>query len=148
MSPDALPVCLIGFGLGVPTLAAGFWQLRNELRPRSWVRVSGAVTSAIVEKQASGRGYQFVPKIEYEYRCNDRVLRSCQRRPGNYISGRQQAAENIFSRYPVGASVTVLMNPRQPEHAVLEYGATPVSWIFILVGSIFSGFGLFALMTG
>jgi hypothetical protein len=147
MNSDALLCSGFGFVIGLPVLAAGLWQLRREISPRGWIRVPGAVISATIDKQATGRGgYQFVPEIRYEYRCDDRLFRSSQRRPGNYTSGRKRAAESICSRYPAGGAVTVLIDPKHRDRAVLEYGSTPLSWILIALGALFSTFSLLTLV--
>jgi hypothetical protein len=148
MNSDALLASMFGFGLGFPTLAVGLWQLRREIAPRCWLKVPGLVITATIDKQATGRGgCQFVPEVQYEYYCDDHVLRSSRRRFGNYVSGRKDSAEAICSRYPAGGNVTVLIDPKHHERAVLEYGPTPLSWISIAFGILFSALGFFALVS-
>jgi hypothetical protein len=75
--------------------------------------------------------------IDYEFLHHGRAFKSSRRRMGNYASGLSADAEAITSRYPAGSSVTVFVNPNNPEKSVLEYGVSPLSWIPLGLGLIF-----------
>jgi hypothetical protein len=130
---QALVEALIPFG-ALP-LVFGFWQLWRELSPRNWVRATGTVTASKIDACPNNRGgVDYVPTIEYEYQYNGRSFNSSRRRMGNYTSGGDSAAQAICARYPVCGSVTVLVHPKRPAQSVLEFGSTPLSWVFIVLG--------------
>jgi hypothetical protein len=139
------PVTMFPLVLGLGCLGFGILQFVRELSPRRWVRIPGKIIASSIAKQATGRGgYQFVPKIEYEYRYQEQLLKSSCRRFGNYISGCRWSAEDVGARYSVGAEVTVLVNPENPENAVLEVGTTPLSWVPFIFGVFFTTTGILA----
>lgn len=90
--------------------------------------------NSTIKKQRLDAGYQYVPIVEYEYSYRGKAYSSSKRRAGNYASGASEEAEAILSRYPVGGRVTVFVDPEDPDNSVLEFGATPLSWICIILG--------------
>lgn len=134
--------------IGVFLLCFGIWQIFREIAPRNWPLVPGIIVSVNLSKQYAGRGgYQYVPEIEYEYLYDDKAFRSSQRRPGNYTSGQLVTGDAICNRYPVGGKITVFVNPKNPARAFLEYGVTPLGWILIFFGVLFTLLG-FAVING
>lgn len=91
-------------------------------------------------------GYQYVPIINYEYRYEDKTYNSSRRRAGNYVSGRLDEAEAVGSRYPVGSTVKVFVNPENPTVSALEFGTTPLSWICIVLGLLLAALATLGLL--
>jgi hypothetical protein len=89
-----------------------------------------------------------VAEVEYEYRHNGQTFRSRRIRMNNYSSGRKREAEMISSRYPVGGNVTVFVDPRKTDSAVLEYGATLLSSICIGLGLSLAALALVVRFSG
>jgi len=150
MSLAARDFMLFMLCLGLPVLAFGLWQLCREIAPRKWRQVPGTIVSAertskTVYVPPGQRRREYLPVIEYEYFVDGRPCRSTQRRISNYVSGTDFDADAVIARYPVGQQVTVFVHPRQPAQAVLEYGTSPLSWILIVLGLIFSTFALMPL---
>jgi hypothetical protein len=79
-----------------------------------------------------------IPVVEFEYSYDGQTLRSKRWRAGNYVHGQQLKALSVIRRYQVGAIINVFANPNNPEKAFLEHGISPASWVFLLVGLIFS----------
>ena len=130
---------LFGILFGILPMSLGTWQLWRELSPRRWSKVTGLILSSRIDvAPVQRRGKEFTPVIEYEYYFNEHSFRSSQRRMGNYASGQSIDAETVRSRYPVGKSVTVFISPKRPDKSVLEYGMTPLSWIPIGFGLLFT----------
>jgi hypothetical protein len=82
-------------------------------------------------------------EVQYEYHYRSQDFKSHRVRMSNYSSGRRREAEAISRRYPVGGSLTVLVDPRRPNSAVLEYGPTLLSSLCIGLGVLL---GVFALL--
>ena len=142
MSSDAFTFSLM-FGLvGSTTLAFGLWQRWREQRPRDWAPVTGTVVASTTEKQYIRHGYQYVTGVEYEYSCTGHSFKSRRIRMSNYSLGTRRAAELVSTRYPVGASVIVLVDPDKPGSAVLEYGATLLSSVCIGLGLLLGAVAL------
>ncbi|HSY42975.1 MAG TPA: DUF3592 domain-containing protein [Candidatus Acidoferrum sp.] len=139
MASNLNPDVLIVIGpLGLLPFIFGVWQLYRELSPRNWSYADGEIISVDVIAANTGKGgKEYIPTVEYKYQYNNKNYRSTQRRIGNYISGQRESAEAIRYKYPVGSGTTVFVNPKKPEDAVLEYGVTPLSWIFIGIGLLF-----------
>lgn len=133
MSPNVDSV-LPALPFGVLPLCFGIWQRSKELAPQRWPQIDGRIINSTIKKERIRGGFQYVPIIEYEYCYKDKTYSSSQRRAGNYISGSREEAEVIGSRYSIGSSVKVFVNPSNPDNAVLEFGTTPLSWICIILG--------------
>ena len=138
MIPDSIAVGLILLPIGLLSLAFGAWQLWREVSPRGWPQVSGTIVTSRIVTQKTSKGQISVPIIEYEYQWNDGEFRSSRRRASNYISGQRTDAEAVTSRYLVGNSVRVFVSPTDPVKSVLEFGTTPLSWIPLVLGLIFT----------
>jgi hypothetical protein len=141
---NADPFLVIMLPLGLVSLCYGLWQRRRELAPRTWSKVEGIIVTSRVEKQYVRPGrYQIVPVVEYEYAHGERIVRSSRRRMSDYSSGQRSAAETIILRYSLGSKVDILVDPANPASSVLEYGATPLSGIWTLLGVLFTGLAVF-----
>jgi hypothetical protein len=146
MSPDVFTFSLMFGVVGSATLALGLWQRWREQRPRGWVPVAGTVIASAAQKQYISRGYDYVTGVEYEYSCGGQSFKSRRIRMSNYSLGTKRTAEMVSTRYPVGASVTVLIDPDNPGSAVLEYGATLLSSVCICLGLLLGVVALLPLL--
>lgn len=147
MNSNSLIICLVFWFIGLPTLGFGVWQLWREVAPRRWRQAPGTVVSSTIDRRyiANG-GYQYIPKVEYEYQVNEQRFRSSRLCPVNYVTGGKEEAKEIRARYPVDSQVTVYFNPRNPGRSVLEFGAMGLSWICIGLGLLASMVGTLPLM--
>jgi hypothetical protein len=117
--------------------AVGFWIRRKESAGRAWPQSTGVIVTSKTVRAYVGRGSNDVfPVIEYEFDYQGRSFKTSHWRLGNYSVGNSESANAVTSRYPVGSSVTVFVNPRQPEKSVLEAGASSLCWVPF-------GFGIF-----
>lgn len=150
MNLGNLPITLVALPFGLFPLGFGVWRCCLELSPRGWIKASGKIVTSKTEQDFFRNTFvglnQTVPVIEYEFFHNGQIFKSSQRTHGNYISGNNKTAESVTLRYPVNSDVTVFVNPRNPEKSVLEYGVTPSSWVFILLGLAFTIFAVLPLV--
>ena len=125
---------LIGFAIvwyGIST----YLQSQASL---SWSTVAGKVTTSKVIVQYDGDGDPcHIGDIEYlyvvqnkEYRNNDVVI-------GPSDCTESQAKE-IVQKYPAKSEVKVFYDPSQPEASALEPGANSSSFIFVIIGLIWT----------
>jgi hypothetical protein len=144
--PDAILFLEFALGIGLLSLGLGAWLRHRELAPRNWLQVNGTIVASKIDtKPISVHGIAravCIPVIEYEYRYEEQTFKSSRRRTGNYITGKNIYAEEVISRYPIGSSVTVFINPQKPATSVLEYGTTPMSWIPLGLGIFFTTLSL------
>jgi hypothetical protein len=123
----------------VSLFTLGFWIRWRETAARKWPQSSGVIVTSKIEWKATGRGGQEAfPVVEYEFNHEGRSFKSSHWCFGNFTIGDRMSAEAITSRYPVGASVIVFVNSRQPMKSVLEHNPSSLSWVAF-------GFGVFFL---
>jgi hypothetical protein len=147
VTADAKISLEVASSLAAVCLALGFWIRRKEVSTRGWPQTSGTIVTSRNQRQYAGAGREEVlPIIEYEFEYNGKLLKSSHWRIGNYSVGNSNSAQAVTSRYPVGTSVTVYVNPDNPTNSVLEHGATPLSWIPIGFGIAFIFLSMLALL--
>ena len=135
MTANGRVVLEVGLSLASACFAVGFWVRRNELVTRNWPQARGTIVTSNTRRQYVAKGREEVlPIIEYQFDYGGKSIQSSHWRFGNYSIGNRESAEAIASRYRVGTSVTVFVNPKEPMTSVLERGATPLSWIPIAFG--------------
>jgi hypothetical protein len=124
--------------LGAITLCAGAFRLYFELRAHFWQKVEGVILSSEKQIQVYQGLYgekltRVIPKIVLQYTWMGKT--HC-RTASIYCTGYEQSTESIIKRFPSGKSVMIMVNPKKPDLAELEYKLTPVSWSLMLIGII------------
>ena len=145
------PIWPIALPIDILLLAFGLWRLWLEIRPKYWDQSKGKIISSRIDRQSQTvhggiSSFAYIPVVEFEYSYGGQTLRSTRWRAGNFVNGQQLKALSVIRRYPVGATVNVFVNPNNPEKAFLEYGISPASWVFLLVGLIFSAITLASII--
>ena len=144
-SDDRL-VLEIFMGIAALSFAFGFWIRRREQAARDWPQASGLIVTSRTLREYAGRGREQVsPVIEYEFTHEGRSFRSSHWRPLNFSVGNSVSAQAVTSRYPVGSSVTVFVNPRNPMRSVLEYQPSWLCWVPFGFGILFAALFTMAL---
>jgi hypothetical protein len=128
----------IFMGIAALSFALGFWIRRREQAARDWPRTSGVIVTSKTLREYAGPGREQVsPVIEYEFAHDGRPFRSSHWRPLNFSVGNSVSAQAVTSRYPVGSSVTVFVNPRDPMRSVLECQPSWLCWVPFGFGILF-----------
>jgi hypothetical protein len=83
-----------------------------------WERTTGAITHSGVQMSSGS----FHPEIEYRYEYRSCEYRSQRLRSLEITVNWRGPSEKIAAAYPVGAEVTVYVDPNYPREAVLEPG--------------------------
>jgi Protein of unknown function (DUF3592) len=123
----------------VVLFALGFWIRYKEAAVRKWPQSSGVIVASNSDQQYVGQGRkETFPVIEYEFNYEGQSFKTSHWRFGNFSIGNSIDAGAILSRYPVGSTVTVFVNPRQPMKSVLEANPSALCWVPF-------GFGIFFL---
>lgn len=121
--------------VGVAIFVLGvLMQLQSRLQ-FGWLPVAGTIVES-----TTGFSSSYHPQIQYEYVHDGRRLRGLEVRTHKFMGTWPGAANKVLARYPVGASVTVYVDPEDPEDAVLEPGGDPHFFWFVYC---FSAFWLF-----
>jgi Protein of unknown function (DUF3592) len=129
------------------SFAFGFWIRRREQAARDWPQASGVIVASTTLRQYAGHGtYEKSPVIEYEFSHDGRSFRSDHWRPLNFSVGNSISAQAVTSRYPVGQSVTVFVNPRNPMRSVLEFQPSWLCWVPFGFGILFVALSALALV--
>ena len=145
IAPDERLALEIFMGIAALSFAFGFWIRRREQTARDWPQTSGVIVASTTKlRPLAGFGtYEASPIIEYEFTHDGRSIRSDHWRPLNFSFGNSISAQAVTSRYPVGQSVTVFVNPRNPMRSVLEFQPSGLCWVPFCFGIMFVA--LFAL---
>lgn len=140
---------LLGGGAG---LFAGFERARLGSASESWVEVEGEIISSRV---ASSRGrsaassrteWRYYARLGYRYEYEGRSYSgskiSYDDPPGGSDESGKREAEEFLSDFPRGATVSVYVDPENPEQSVLLRGTTGSGvWIPLAFGIVAFGVG-------
>jgi len=110
-------------------LVQAFSQLREAKESEGWPTVEGEVGESRVERKP-GPKVSYEPYVLYRYTAAGRQYTGTRLRLHDISSPKQDAAQGVVDRYPVGARVKVHYNPKSPEEATLEPGVTWRSYAY------------------
>lgn len=122
------PIFLIPLLPGLAFTFLGMRILKKAIESESWPSTLGKVTSSAITKEVKtthphrGKSRYYTAKISYEYIVNGILHTATKICWGEYTSTRQNAIQEIVSRYPVDKAVIVRYAPYKPELAILEPG--------------------------
>lgn len=111
-----------------------------------WPTSAGSILESRVEREhnanTNGPRITFAPRIRYQYEVQGRSFTSDKIAVGGTLdtSSEQRAAERT-RRWPVGATVPVFYNPRNPREAYLKTDAEG-AWFIAAVGAVMGLVGL------
>ncbi len=131
---------LFFFIVGLSLVAHGIDLIRRGDRSRTWPVVQGRILKSQVERSVGDElGYDYFVTATYfyivhsrEYHCKERV--EPQRRTGTGTN--QREAEQLLQHYPVGRTLAVSYNPRNPANATVLPGAQRGGWVYIAIGLV------------
>lgn len=142
---------LFGLLIGVPMVV---WVIRRYLRRDNVLdrieTVDGVVTNTGVKEirnsGSHGPKYRYQPTVRFRYEYDGQTYES-DRRYYNMLFGRtsESRAESTAAEFPEGSSVSVYVDPEDPEHGFLEVGdtrQTGVSLILLFIGATTALMGL------
>jgi Protein of unknown function (DUF3592) len=150
-APLLLPIeIVVGLMImAIPILIAGviLWKTTQLRHAASWPSTRARIVRSQPRTEHRRRGGEAtqivtVPDIEYEFRLGDRVVR------GTRIGiGETSETEAVLNHYPVGATVPVYYNPKDPADALLERDPPlPVLWLYVIAaGILIAGFAVLAV---
>src|SRR5207237_9304824 len=135
--------------IAIPILIAGVIlrktiQLRDAASwPSTRARIVKSQTRAVHQRHA-GEVTQVtnVPDIEYEFSLGDRIIR------GTRIGlGETADTEEALNRYPVGLTVPVYYDPKDPQQAVLQRDPPdPIVCLYLIAATVLiAGFAALAM---
>ena len=107
-------VCLWQFGIEAKALV-------QALLAKRWT----TAVATISESKASigcSRGSSYYPVVTYSYEYQGRSYHGSRITFGNPGCGGERAAQRIAASYPVGATVSVWVNPTAPSESALSVG--------------------------
>ena len=118
-----------------------------------WPAVDGEIVESELEsfyvRRRRGSGYVYNANITYIYSIGQQMYEGYAISIGEpkVSTRRQEGAQSVLNKYPVGKEVKVYFNPTDPQTAVLEPGVTTQNygqWAAVLLYSIII-FGIFIL---
>lgn len=109
----------------------------------NWKTVSGTVVSSAVKEEIGEAGDEFRPEIHYSYSIDGKTYEG--KRYEILAWARPEAkAKAIVSQFPVGAPISVFVNPENPNESVLS-GKFVLSWLALIISLAFVAFGAMLL---
>ena len=147
-------------GLGVALFAFGITFVKNARNSARWPVVEGTVQNISVSRylgtrtreiQGEPRSVQYFYSVSYLYSVDGNVYRSRQfslgegRRAGALYKDMTTARAAGNDAYPPGSTVAVYYNPENVEQAVLSTGTNWGTYVPVLIGLLFFGFGAWLL---
>ncbi|MDP3696713.1 MAG: DUF3592 domain-containing protein [Candidatus Taylorbacteria bacterium] len=134
-------VAVVGIAL---TIFWGIPTARNAMESKNWPSADGRITISDVSKNYDSEddSVTYGAKITYNYTVNGITYMGGTVTFGEYSSSDPSHAGGIVSRYPVGKSVKVYYDPKDPKTSALEPGAGWSSFVGLLAGIGFSIIGV------
>ncbi len=121
-----IPFALLLIVAGVGTFVGIVTQFRRGDASERWPTAPGRVLSSRVRESWGGRRLIYEPEVTYEYTVREGpTLRGDCVRFGEIAHDTARDARKIAARYPVGATVQVRYDPRDPSRSTLEPGVGP-----------------------
>ena len=137
---------LIFFLSGVALLFYGVGLVRDARACARWPTVQGRVLSAeaqVVNRQKDKSTY--APNVSYRYEVDGKEYESSRLTivPRNYSS--RQWVNEILASYPVGGTVRVFYDPKDPGNCLLVTATTGSEWAYPIGGVLMIGVGFLFL---
>ena len=136
---------LVFFGMGLAFCFFVGHEFFLNLQTRGWSPTECVIVESRVDedRQRSENPYGFV--VRYEYQWQGRAHSSTQWSRQNTFFGDYSKAQRLASRYALDTKATCLVDPKNPDNAVLE---KPTLWIGLVVffPLIFVGIGLIGIV--
>jgi Protein of unknown function (DUF3592) len=102
--------------VGVPGVFVMLRMLKSAQSEPGWIRSPGVVLESRILNTAEG----YLPTIRYEYNFEGDRHENSMFKTMVITSSSRSPSERVMSRYPVGANVTVYVNPNNPSDSVME----------------------------
>lgn len=109
----------------------------NYIASAGWETVEGEVVVSRVVNAGDTTGDRFLPAVEYTYAVDGESYTGRQiDLRGDVFYGNEDAAALQLTDYPIGAAVTVYVNPSDPARSVLTREVIPAVWWFTGIGLV------------
>ena len=93
-------------------------------RSRSWPQAQGTVTGHELRRPlVNGQGIA-TPRVQYEYSCDGTLYRNDEIMFGGHAPYGSALAQGVLDGYPVGSTVAVIHDPKNPQRSALIAKAT------------------------
>ncbi|MDO8571970.1 MAG: DUF3592 domain-containing protein [bacterium] len=125
---------------GIPTIQKAY-------ESKNWPSVQGTITVSnfVTDRSTNSDGSDattYKADIGYDYILNGQTHSGSDVSFGAYSSSNASEMRSIVNRYPLGKSVAVYYNPKDPNASVLEPGANLGSFLAAGIGALFFILGI------
>jgi hypothetical protein len=148
-NPTALlAVSVVMIALGSIFIALTISSMQAAEEAAGWPATDGIITDSYIATHPGSEGQTtYSPELKYQYQVDGLSYNGDQLFVTSYWSD-YSWAQSYHDRYPVGATVTVHYDPRNPSEAVIETQTNQFDYIFLIVGSVLAAIGasIFALL--
>jgi hypothetical protein len=117
----AIPVLVIG-GIGYFLYKRNQQSMAYRQSTQTWLSTTGTVLMSSVQWKHTGNSSSTYPVVVYQYEVNGQRYQSQRIKAGEqFLNVRVMGqADATVNRYPIGATVTVYYDPKNPAESVLE----------------------------
>jgi hypothetical protein len=109
---------------------------------KSWKETPCVIRDIGVKVNDGSDGDTFEPRVLYEYTFEGRAYTGKEFWFGDVSDGNRSAVEEAIAKYQVGGESICYVNPKKPSQAILEPTVAKGILIGMIVGGLFSLFGL------
>jgi len=126
---------------GIPTIQKAYAS-------QSWPSVQGTITVSNLVTNTDSDGTTYKADIGYNYIASEQTQSGTNVTFGAYSSSNASEMRSIVNRYPLGTSVKVYVDPKDPTNSVLEPGVSLGSFLAAGVGLLFFILGIVMVFQG
>ena len=139
--------CLF-IAIGAYFLILGIRSYLYILHSQKWMKTKGRIISSHVDgKFERTNGLEFIyiskPVVKYEYSVGSEKYANDQISLIQINTSSAKRAQRVIDKYPPNTEVEVFYNPNKPDEAVLELSSPSTALIFLLIGIILAGIGVY-----
>jgi hypothetical protein len=139
-------VVIIVVGIGLIFFGYNTYTSQNQALENP-VNVSATVTETGIAEDSSRRGgIDYQPQIKYEYRFEGETYTSENMYPGGQKPDEhniESEARELVEEYSQGSEISILVPPEKPGEAFIQPEKTNDPLIFIAIGILFAGMGVY-----
>ncbi len=101
-----------------------------------WPTVAGKIVRSSLVEETDSEGTSYRAELEFEYSVSNKVLRSSQHTGGKLFADAEECARQIVKDFPVGKSIVVHFDPRNPMSGVLNTGKPHHMIVLMRIGTV------------
>lgn len=129
-------ILIVGGAIEIHTLLSNRLRAANS---RAWPRIDGIVISRKMRRPLLSGFGRYIPQVRYQYTAGGELLEHDHVMFGGHTPIKREEAEAVLRRYPEGARVNVIHDPKNPKICALESRGAEGHSLFYGASMLFVG---------